>query len=151
MKKKSFILLMVGIVIGLFLGACTSNTIFKKPKNLISKDLMVDLLTEMYVASSAENTKNLTLKRKVNYFPILFEKYHVDSARFKESNYYYMSRIDDYDEILGKVELRLKELNRQYENERKVMDSIKRVQYDSIRDSKKRKNPRPNIKEEQLK
>lgn len=151
MKKKSFILLMIGIVTGLFFGACTSNTIFKKPENLISKDLMVDLLTEMYIASSAENTKNLTLKRKVNYFPIIFEKYHVDSARFKESNYYYMSRIDDYDEILGKVELRIKELNQQYNKEREIMDSLKRVQYDSIRDSKKRKNPRPIIKEEQLK
>ncbi len=148
MMKNKFTIGIICIGIGLFLGTCTSNTIFKKPNDLISKDLMVDLLTEMYLASSGENTKNMSLKRKVNYFPIVFEKYNVDSTRFKASNYYYMSRIDDYDEILGKVEERLKKLSERYENERKIRDSIKRAQYDSIRDSKRKGiKPRPKIKE----
>ena len=123
--------------IGLFFGACTSNTIIKKPDNLIPKDQMVDLLTEMLLASGAENIKNLNLQRKVNYFPTVFKKYNIDSTRFKESNFYYTSRIDDYDEILGKVDERLKVLKKYYEDERKIKDSIKQMQRDSLRANKK--------------
>jgi predicted RNase H-like nuclease (RuvC/YqgF family) len=98
---------------------------------------MVDLLTEMLIASGGENIKNLNLQRKVNYFPLVFEKYDIDSTRFKESNYYYTSRIDDYDEILGKVDARLKALEKRYKEERKISDSIKRMQRDSLRLNKK--------------
>lgn len=98
---------------------------------------MVDLLTEMLLASGAKNIKNLNLQRNVNYFPIVFKKYNIDSSRFKESNYYYTSRIDDYDEILGKVDERLKMLKQQYNQEYKIRDSIKRVQRDSLRNIKK--------------
>ncbi len=128
---------MIGLGFGLFFGACTSNTIIKKPNNLIPKDQMVDLLTEMLLASGAKNIKNLNLQRNVNYFPIVFKKYNIDSSRFKESNYYYTSRIDDYDEILGKVDERLKMLKQQYDQEYKIRDSIKRVQRDSLRNIKK--------------
>lgn len=137
MNKYFYIIGVIGLGFSLFFGACTSNTIIKKPNNLIPKDQMVDLLTEMLLASGAENVKNLDLQRKVNYFPIVFEKYDIDSTRFKESNYYYTSRIDDYDEILGKVDERLKVLEQHYEKERKISDSIKRVQRDSLRGIKK--------------
>jgi len=105
---------------------CTSNTIIKKPSNLISKDVMVDLLTDMYLANGATNIKSLKLERNQNYFPLVFEKYKIDSTQFKESNFYYTSKIDDYDEILKRVDVRLKALRKQYEDERKVQDSIKR-------------------------
>lgn len=137
MNKYIYILGIIGLGFGLFFGACTSNTIIKKPNNLIPKDQMVDLLTEMLLASGAKNIKNLNLQRNVNYFPIVFEKYDIDSSRFKESNYYYTSRIDDYDEILGKVDERLKMLKQQYDQEYKIRDSIKRVQRDSLRNIKK--------------
>ena len=50
MKKGFFY-----IAILLFLLSCTSNTIYKKPKDLIPKDSMVALLTDMYIASSAKS------------------------------------------------------------------------------------------------
>ena len=84
------------LFIAAFLFNCTSNTIIEKPANLIPKDQMVDLLTDLLLASGGENVKNLQQKRKVNYYPFVFEKYQIDSTRFKESNYYYISTIDDY-------------------------------------------------------
>ena len=89
--------------LSLLLINCTSNTIIKKPDNLIPKNQMVDVLTDMFLASGGENIKNIHLQRKVNYFPLVFEKHHIDSTQFKESNFYYVSRIDDYEEILKKV------------------------------------------------
>ena len=105
--------------------ACTSNTIIKKPDHLISKNQMVDLLTDMLIASGAENIKNSNLERNVNYFPLVFEKYGIDSTRFKESNYYYTSRIDEYEQILQKVDARLKAMKKEIDDDIKLKDSLK--------------------------
>ena len=139
--------------ISFLIFSCTSNTILKKPDNLIPEDQMVDLLTDLFLAVNAETTKNLKLERNVNYFPLIFEKYNIDSTQFKESNFYYTSRVDDYDVILMKVEERLKALDAKYEtlkrkedsisnakiqSERKAIDSvnrIKRMPVKSIKDS----------------
>ncbi|WP_111707191.1 DUF4296 domain-containing protein [Lutibacter citreus] len=121
--NKIFILLFTS----LFICSCTSNTILEKPENLIPKDQMVDVLTDMFVAASAENIKNIDLKRKVNYYPLVFEKYKIDSSLFKESNLYYTSIVDDYEDILNKVENRLKELDKKYEIEKKLEDSISKA------------------------
>lgn len=131
--------------------SCTSNTILKKPDNLISEDQMIDLLTDLFLAINAETTKNLDLKRNVNYYPLVFEKHNIDSARFKESNLYYTSRVDDYDDILLKVEERLKALNKKFETLKKEEDSISRIEKDlkkKTRDSInkiKRRRVEPNI------
>jgi hypothetical protein len=118
--------------LSLLLINCTSNTIIKKPDNLIPKNQMVDVLTDMFLASGGENIKNIHLERKVNYFPLVFEKHHIDSTQFKESNFYYVSRIDDYEEILKKVDERLQRLKKLNEEEISLQDSIKNID-----------NPRP--------
>lgn len=113
------------LFLSIFLINCTSNTIIKKPDHLIPENQMVDLLTDLLLASGAENVKNLQLKRKVNYYPLVFEKYNIDSTRFKESNYYYSTKVDEYDQIIRKVETRLNEMLHKYEKEKRVQDSIK--------------------------
>lgn len=128
MNKKIYI-----FILSVFLGACTSNTILKKPENLIPKEQMVDLLTDIFLANGGDNIKNLNLQRNVNYFPLIFDKYQIDTIQFKESNYYYTSRIDDYDEILGEVDKHLKALRKQLEFEVKMKDSIKALKRDSIK------------------
>lgn len=122
--NKFYIILFVSI----FICNCTSNTILEKPENLISKNQMVDLLTDMFIAASAENIKNLELKRKVNYYPLVFEKYKIDSGLFRENNFYYMSKVDDYEDILNKVKARLKAMDDKYDTERKIEDSIAKLE-----------------------
>jgi len=133
MNKYTYI-----FIFSIFLMACTSNTIIKKPENLIPKEQMVDLLTDIFIADGGDNIKNLNLQRNVNYFPFVFEKYQIDTTRFKESNYYYTSRIDDYDEILGKVDTRLKAFKKLYDDEIKSIDSLDRIKKDSLRISRKK-------------
>lgn len=112
------------LLVGVFLVNCTSNTIIKKPKNLIPKEQMVDLLTDLLLANGSGSIKNTQLKRNVNYYPLVFEKYNIDTTQFKESNYYYASKVDEYDEIIRKVEARLEALSKQFEDERKLKDSL---------------------------
>jgi len=111
----------------LLLTNCTSNTIISKPKNLIPKDKMVDVITDMLLASGGENIKNIHMQRKVDYFPLVYEKYQIDSTQFKESNFYYVSRIDDFDEILEKVDKRLSKLRLENETAQNIRDSIKNI------------------------
>ncbi|MFT6755934.1 MAG: hypothetical protein ACJAV9_001425, partial [Urechidicola sp.] len=90
----------------IFLSSCTSNTIYKKPKDLISQEQMVDLIVDMQLAIGGKNVKNIEEKRS-DYMPLIYEKYGVDSARFSRSNFYYSTTIDDYVNILQAVKVRL--------------------------------------------
>ena len=113
------------------LGACTSNTIYKKPDDLIPKNQMVELLTDMYLAKAAKNVKTKTSERNLEYMPLIFEKHGIDSLRFQHSNLYYMSRIDVYEAIHKKVEKNLK----------KIMDTIAVEDSDSLLLNKKKRPP----------
>ncbi len=122
MKRKFYILfLLTGVF---FMMSCTSNTILKEPDNLIPKEQMVDLLTDMYIANAAFSVKNKNLNRKIDYVPLVYEKYQIDSLRFDSSNLYYMSRIDDYELIYKEVEVRLKEMSKKTEATKKLEDSL---------------------------
>ena len=112
------------VVVAVLLIACNSNTIIKKPEDLIPKDQMVDLITDMMLASGAEGIRNLDGDRKIDYYPLVFAKYNVDSTQFKQSNFYYTSRIDDYEEILLLVEAKLEGMREQFDRERILNDSL---------------------------
>ena len=93
-------------------------------ENLIPKEQMIDLLTYLLLANGSRSIKNTQLKRNVNYYPLVFEKYNIDTVQFRESNYYYATKVDEYDEIIRKVEARLEALLKQFEDERKLKDSL---------------------------
>lgn len=97
MKKVVFFLLII------FITSCTSNTILEKPKDLIPRDTMVLLITDLFIAKSAIGEKNLNNNRKVNYLPLVYNKYKIDSTRFINSNFYYTSKFEEYDLIYKEV------------------------------------------------
>ena len=136
MKRMRFILL---IGIALF-TSCTSNTIYKKPEDLIPKDEMVNLLVDVYLANGAYAVKNINGKRKVDYMPLVYEKYGIDSARFQRSNIYYMSRIDEYEYIFKKVKARLLQIKKE--------DSIRNYRLRKPKLPKKRTKKNKNVKKE---
>jgi hypothetical protein len=117
--------LSIYIITILILGACTSNTIYKKPDDLISKKQMVNLLTDIYIANAASGIKNKNLEKNIDYMPLIYEKYGIDSIRFQHSNTYYISRLDDYKEIFEKVEERIKIMLDTTTKSQSIKDSIK--------------------------
>ncbi|MFD2566854.1 DUF4296 domain-containing protein [Pseudotenacibaculum haliotis] len=123
--------------------SCTSNTIYEKPKDLIPRDSMVILLRDLYVASSAKSIKNKNLQRRISYVPLVYQKYGIDSTRFKHSNLYYTSKIDLYEPML-------KEIVESLEKERDIYSKIKKEQ-DSIRQDSLKKNRKKLLKEKSLK
>lgn len=108
----------------LLIVSCTGNTIYKKPKNLIPKDTMVILLSDMHIASAARYTLNKFNRKNINYMPYIYEKYQIDSTRFETSNIYYSSRIDEYDELLKAIKKRLQDKSAEVQKEINASDSI---------------------------
>ncbi|MCT4700015.1 DUF4296 domain-containing protein [Tenacibaculum haliotis] len=98
MKKLIYIL-----IASISISCTSSNTIYKEPKTLIPKDSMVALLTDMFIASSANNVKNKFLKKEKNYMILVYEKYKIDSTRFDISNKYYVSKTEEYTDLIKKV------------------------------------------------
>ncbi|WP_439131505.1 DUF4296 domain-containing protein [Polaribacter sp.] len=127
MKKIHFYILLICIV------SCTSNTIFEKPKDLIPKDTMSLVLQELVIASSSKFIKNKNLEKKINYMPLVYDRFKIDSTRFQTSNLYYMTTIDDYQEIIENAKENLEKQKAIFDKIKTVKDSIRKDSLEKIR------------------
>lgn len=124
--------LVVFFVLATLLFSCTSKTIYEKPKDLIPKDTMILLLKDLYVATSAKGIKNKNQQKRISYISLVYDKYTIDSLRFKTSSIYYTSEIDDYEPMLDEVMSLL-------EKDQAILAKIKKVKDSIINDSLKKK------------
>ena len=133
MKKTVYI-----IFVFVFLS-CESKVKYDKPDDLISKEQMIDLLTDIHLVNGTTGVKNKDLEKDKNYMSLIYEKYNIDSTQFAASNIYYTANISEYENIFEEVEKRLKNLQDKYNNER---DSIIK----SKTEAKKLKIPKDKLK-----
>ena len=105
------------------LASCTSRTIYKKPENLIGKDKMINIWTDLYISMGAKSVKTKNFEKDKNYIPLVLEKYKIDSIQFSISNIYYTSRIEEYEEMFEEVQKRLNDLKNIYDPETEI-DSL---------------------------
>lgn len=88
----------------LLVTACYQFKEPKKPKNLISKENMVDILIDAKIVGSANMAnKRIMESHGVDLESYVFEKHNIDSLQFALSNEYYTFHIKEYDEIYQKV------------------------------------------------
>lgn len=109
----------------LFLVGCKDKINYEKPDNLISKEKMVDILYDMHLVVGTSNIKNTHLEKNRNYMSLVYEKYGIDSVSFAESNLYYTSEINEYEEIFEEVERRIVALQAIMEPDTLTMDKLK--------------------------
>ena len=129
-----------------FLFSCTSNTIFEKPKDLIPKDTMSLLIQEMFIATSSKFFINKNKQKSINYMPFVYDRFKIDSTRFKTSNLYYMSKIDDYKEIVENAKDGLEKLKNYYAKIKERKDSIRKDSINKIKELQLRKVSKDSIK-----
>ena len=122
MTKFAYIILIIILSLGF---GCKDKLNYEKPPGLISKSQMIDILYDMHLAIGTSNIPNINMEKNRNYMSVVYEKYGIDSVQFAQSNLYYTSHIQDYEEIFEKVEKRLKELRETHQTE---MDSIRQLQ-----------------------
>jgi len=113
------------IILVLFFLGCKDDINYEKPEGLLKKSEMIDVLYDMHLAVGTSNLPNIYLEKNRNYMALIYKKYGIDSTRFAESNLYYTSHIQEYEEIFEEVERRLKDLRDFHQNR---MDSILEIQ-----------------------
>ena len=91
----------------LVLISCTSA--IEKPKKLIEKDKMVDILYDIALleAIKSQNVNGGISSKKANEF--LFQKYKIDSLQWEENNKYYAADIEEYKKMYEEVKQRIQE------------------------------------------
>ena len=95
---------------------------------MIPRKEMIKIMTDLYLANAAFTVTNKFNQRQVNYVALVYEKYVVDSTQFKNSNLYYMSRIDDYEKMHKKVQENIQKMKKKVDVELKEKDSLQRIQ-----------------------
>lgn len=87
--------------------SCTSA--IEKPKKLIEKDKMVDILYDIALleAIKSQNVNGGISSKKANEF--LFQKYKIDSLQWEENNKYYAADIEEYKKMYEEVKQRIQE------------------------------------------
>ncbi len=127
---KKFI---VYIIIILTITSCNLGAP-KKPKNLISKAKMVNILIDARLIGSATFiNKGIMQQNGIKLESYVFEKHGIDSLQFALSNEYYAYYIKDYEEIYDrvtdsleklKVTFKEQELKEKREKEKREKDSL---------------------------
>lgn len=135
---------LVFILISFFVLSCNNIDKPKKPDNLISKNKMIDIITDISLVNAAKGVdRKLVEEKGINIENYVYKKYAIDSLQFAKSNNYYAYDVKEYEDIYAQVKLRLEQQKAKFEKlkekEKKEKDSIrnaKRKKRDSLKSSK---------------
>lgn len=105
MKKTLIILVAV-----LFVVFGCKEELIEKPKNLIDKNKMKDIIYDLAILEAARNQSVLQIYPKPSV--LLKNKHKVDSLTFAESTKYYASDITEYKKMYEEVKQRLAKENK---------------------------------------
>ncbi len=129
----------------LFLG-CQDIKEIEKPENLIAKEVMVNILTDVYISNASRSINNKLLKEyNIRLDSVIYNKYHIDSLQFVESNAYYSSNLKTYTRIITEVQEGLIILQKEKDS---IYEKIKKEKEDSTKAKKKEDSTKIKKKEE---
>jgi hypothetical protein len=120
----------------MFLCSCQED---KKPDNLISKDVMIDIITDLAVLEAVQShNPSLLQLYGINPKEYVYDKYSVDSLQLAQSNRYYALNIKEYDAMYEKVKVRLEQQKAEIDSslKLKIVQPQISVSMDSIRSEK---------------
>ena len=112
-----FRIVMLVLLLG-WMGSSCEKPIVEKPKDLVSKDKMIDMLTDIHISESMYQTRRYTSQdmRKITeadlYYSIL-KKYDVADSTFERSLIYYSSLPKEYERIYSRVLNKLNEMEQE--------------------------------------
>lgn len=107
-----------GIGIFLIAVACQQSYDVAEPDQLIEKQEMVDILTDMMILDAASNVSDIPLlKNDIKAYTFISDKYDIDSIQLKQNLAYYNTKFDENLEVYEQVKKRI-------EVKRNVIDSI---------------------------
>ncbi len=128
-KRTVFLIFILGLCF-----ACNRIERPKKPDNLIAKNKMVNILFDVFVFNAAKGTdKRILEQNNVTPDVYIYKKYQIDSLQFVKSNEYYAYDIKDYEEMINKVEGKIKAKKDKYQKEIDLEEDLRKKRLDSIK------------------
>ena len=113
------------LLISLLLFFSCAEKLKERPEKLIPKEKMVEIIKDLAILNSARTTYVAILQKNgVEPMSYLYAKYGIDSTQFSDSNRYYASIPEEYEEIYSKVEARLEIQKEDVEENKRVKDSM---------------------------
>lgn len=130
------------VVLGFLMLLACAEKVVDKPKNLIPKDKMIDILHDLALLNATRTTIGARMDDiGIETMEFLYDRYQIDSLQFAQSDLYYASMPLEYQAIYTAVEARLDERVKIIEEAaEKRSDSIRKAtekRQDSINRSKK--------------
>ena len=100
---------LITLLLAFLLAFVGCTTAIEKPKKLIEKDKMVDILYDIALleAIKSQNVNGGISSKKANEF--LFQKYKIDSLQWEENNKYYAADIEEYKKMYEEVKKRIQD------------------------------------------
>ena len=88
----------------LALFASCKEELVKKPKNLIDRNVMEDIIYDITILDAIRNQNPTSIDSfKINSRDFIFKKYKVDSLQFVKSNVYYAADYERYKAMFDQV------------------------------------------------
>lgn len=92
----------------LVLVASCKEDLVQKPKKLIDKEIMVNIMYDLSVLEAIKYQNPTSLDTfKIDAKDFIYKKYKVDSLQFVKSNIYYAADYESYKSMFDKVSKRL--------------------------------------------
>ncbi|MFZ5428799.1 MAG: DUF4296 domain-containing protein [Bacteroidota bacterium] len=119
------ILIILAII--LLIAAC-DKPVVKKPKKLVSRDKMVEMLTDMHIAESVFQNRRYTGSQpfsftEADFYYSILKKHQVADSVFELSLIYYSSLPKEFEKIYSRVLNRLNEMEQeQLEKQQQPVD-----------------------------
>ena len=101
MKKISLLFIVIAFV---FISC--KEEIIQKPKNLIEREKMVDIIYDLSILEAVKN-QNFGIEKYPKATEFIKRKYKIDSLTFAKSTQYYASDIKAYKKMYDEVKSRL--------------------------------------------
>lgn len=108
---------------------CQNIDKIEKPKKLLTKTEMKDLIYDMVLLDAAAGVnRNKLIELDIEILEFLSKKYGIDSNDLKENVLYYNLRHDDNTEIYEHTKDSIKKLEKAYDSISKVADSLRKIE-----------------------
>ena len=141
MKRVGKLKLILSFILTVIYTSCQDVKKPETPTDLISQDIMVDILTDVYISNASRNVNNkLIRKRNLHLDSIIYNKYDVDSLQFVLSNAYYRSDLKTYGNLLTQAKDRLVLLKKEKDSIYKIVFKQDSINNNKIRIQKLKEN-----------
>lgn len=118
----------------LLAAACQDLHPIKKPKKVLTPIEMEEILTDMILLDAMISVNNFRIdNHEIDVPNFVYNKYEIDSITLQKNIEFYNENYKLNNEIYTNVKTNIEELKQRLEQDKKLQDSIRRVQLEAER------------------